>query len=89
VRARKGFFGKAATTPLLQTVPLMHQLLENQEEAVQNDPTFDFRRIVSPTTTPVQVLLSNDWKMGVALLLPVRDPSWNVSMCALCSIGGY
>jgi hypothetical protein len=55
-----------SSTPLLQTTPLLFDILdESPEEAI-----FSFRRGISPATTPVKILMSNDWKMGVALFQP-------------------
>ena len=64
------------------TIPLMMRPIL----PANNDDLNVVRRttamIVSPTNTPVQVLVSNDWKLGVALVLPtttttIQDPSWN------------
>ncbi len=51
---------------LLQTIPLLHEIPEESPE----DAIFNFRRGISPATTPVKILLSNDWRMGVALFQP-------------------
>ena len=61
------------TTPLLQTTPLLYEIFdESLEESV-----FNFRRSISPATTPVTLLISDDWKVGVAIFQP--STVWTVS----------
>ena len=76
VTARKCVMGRAPTTPLLQTTPLLYGI--HVDESVE-ESIFHFRREDTPANTPVKVIMSSDWKMGVALIRPVRAPSWNVS----------
>ena len=52
--------------PLLQTVPLLYDVLDESPE----DAIFNFRRGISPATTPVHILMSSDWRMGVASFQP-------------------
>ena len=61
------------TTPLLQTTPLLYEILnESPEETV-----FNFRRGISPATTPIKLLISSDWTVGVAMFQP--STVWTVS----------
>ena len=52
--------------PLLQTIPLLYEI---EDESVE-DAIFNFHREVSPACTPVKILISRDWRMGVALFQP-------------------
>ena len=73
VEARGGSFGHSLRTPLLQTTPLLDEILtELEEEAI-----FNFRRGVSTATTHVKILISEDWRMGVAIFQPSHV--WSVS----------
>jgi hypothetical protein len=74
VEARGGSFGKSSRTPLLQTTPLLYEIFTESEE----DAIFNFRRGVSPATTPVKILISEDWRMGVAMFQPSHV--WSVSL---------
>jgi hypothetical protein len=59
--------------PLLQTTPLHHGMGEpNQrdEDSISEDAILNLQRDFSPSTTPVELLISKDWKVGVALLHP-------------------
>jgi hypothetical protein len=87
VQARSGSFGRASTTPLLQTTPLLHAIAPVDEESLE-ESIFTFQRAVSPANTPVKVVISNDWRVGVALLLPVQAPSWTVSIYLLTPASG-
>eukprot|EP00934_Nitzschia_sp_Nitz4_P001197 Nitzschia sp. Nitz4//scaffold55_size114948//99938//101840//NITZ4_003924-RA/size114948-snap-gene-0.193-mRNA-1//-1//CDS//3329554599//1197//frame0 len=59
---------KQGSTPLLQTVPLLYQL---HEENATGDTDYTLSgRSVTPSTTLVHMLLSKDWRMGVALFCP-------------------
>jgi hypothetical protein len=51
---------------LLQTIPLLSGIGDLEDEGA----IFNFQRTVSPAVTPVEVLISKDWKLGVALLRP-------------------
>ena len=66
--------GPSTWTPLLQTTPLLYEIFgESPEEAV-----FNFRRGISPSTTPVKLLISSDWRVGVAMFQP--STVWTVSV---------
>ena len=66
--------GKTTPTPLLSVVPLLYEhLLDESAE----DSIFNLRRNVSPDSTPVKILISNDWKVGVAMFQPSNV--WRVS----------
>ena len=54
------------STPLIQTVPLLYDLAEESPE----ETIFNFHRGISPATTPVKILMSSDWKLGIALFQP-------------------
>lgn len=74
VNARKGSpFGPSPNTPLLQTTPLLYEINNDSAE----DAIFNFRRNVSPATTPVKILVSSDWRLGVAIFQPSNV--WRVS----------
>mmetsp|Transcript_39704 Transcript_39704/g.95907 ORF Transcript_39704/g.95907 Transcript_39704/m.95907 type:complete len:627 (-) Transcript_39704:43-1923(-) len=61
--------GKAmGITPLLQTVPLLYNDIPTAES--MEDSIFNFRRNISPASTPVSILVSNDWNIGAALFQP-------------------
>ena len=62
------------TTPLLSVVPLLYEshLGESAEDLI-----FNFRRNVSPDSTPVKILISNDWKVGCCMFQPSNV--WRVS----------
>jgi hypothetical protein len=67
-------------THLLLTIPLLNGIgdLDDNETSAHGGAYFDFQRnSVSPAVTPVEILVSKDWKLGVALLRLLR-PS-NVS----------
>lgn len=51
---------------LLQTVPVLYEILDESLD----DAIFNFRRGISPATTPIKILVSNDWRMGVAMVQP-------------------
>lgn len=59
--------------PLLQTIPLLYEM--HEDESVE-DAIFNFRREVSPASTPVKILISRTWKVGIALVQPSGDVSW-------------
>jgi hypothetical protein len=69
-------FGSKA--PLLQSVPLLRgvgNLLEGRQGRAESsngvapeDVIFNFQGNVSPGSTPVKVLISKDWKLGLALV---------------------
>lgn len=67
-------------TPLLATVPLLYDtsINESPEETI-----FDFRRNVAPATTPVKILISNDWSVGMAMFQPSNV--WRVSLTILAT----
>jgi hypothetical protein len=49
----------------------------DNEDADDEQDIFNFRRGISPTTTPVQIILSRDSSIGVAQILPTTmPPSW-------------
>ncbi|KAG7361089.1 hypothetical protein IV203_036189 [Nitzschia inconspicua] len=60
--------------PLLQCVPLLHgvgNIGPQQQELpmdVAEGAIFQFQGTVSPVSTPVRVLVSRDWKLGVAMI---------------------
>ena len=64
--------GTIGTAPLLQTIPLHRGIQElNQFDAggsVEEEIITNLQRHFSPSTTPVEILISKDWKMGVALV---------------------
>uniref|UniRef100_A0A7S4EFZ9 Uncharacterized protein n=1 Tax=Pseudo-nitzschia australis TaxID=44445 RepID=A0A7S4EFZ9_9STRA len=67
---------KASTAPLLQTTPLhngMRELDQVPEDSIAEDEILNLQRDFSPSTTPVELLISKDWKVGVALLHPPRN----------------
>jgi hypothetical protein len=51
---------------------------DNEEDADYEQDIFNFRRGISPSTTPVQIILSRDSSIGVAQILPTATmpPSW-------------
>ena len=60
--------------PLIQTTPLhceTKRLLGATDSAVDYE-ILDQRRDVSPATTPIELIVSKDWKVGVALLYPMK-----------------
>lgn len=59
---------KGAT--LLQTTPLLYELQETTVDSI-----VDICSEISPATTPVKILMSDDWRMGVALIRPSN--TWN------------
>lgn len=59
--------GLAGTTPLLSVIPLLY---ENVVEESAEDTIFNFRGDVSPASTPVKLLISNDWNIGCAMIEP-------------------
>ena len=64
--------------PLLQTTPLHYGMGEqNQrtEDSISEDAILNLQRDFSPSTTPVELLISKDWKVGVALLHPSATSS--------------
>lgn len=66
---QKQIAGKAmGITPLLQTVPLLYNDIPSNE--TMEDSIFNFRRNISPASTPVFVLVSNEWKIGMAMFQP-------------------
>ncbi len=65
----------APRAPLLQTTPLhcwLHPRTSTENSVPENDNLFDARREFSPCTTSVELLVSRDWKVGVALLDPTK-----------------
>lgn len=75
---RKKIAGKAmGVTPLLQTVPLLYNDIPSNE--TMEDSIFSFRRNISPASTPVYVLVSNEWNIGVAMFQP--SDVWRVGFC--------
>lgn len=71
-------------TPLLATVPLLYDDLLVNESA--EETIFNFRRNVSPASTPVKVLISNDWNIGMAMFQPSNV--WRVSVTIFFSRSG-
>ncbi|CAJ1912187.1 unnamed protein product [Cylindrotheca closterium] len=66
---QKKIAGKArGITPLLQTVPLLYNDIPSNES--MEDSIFNFRRNISPASTPVSILVSNDWNIGMAMFQP-------------------
>ncbi|KAL3940877.1 MAG: hypothetical protein SGBAC_004672 [Bacillariaceae sp.] len=66
---QKKIAGKAmGITPLLQTVPLLYNDIPTTES--MEDSIFNFRRNISPASTPVSILVSNDWNIGMAMFQP-------------------
>jgi hypothetical protein len=64
--------------PLLQCTPLLHgigDLAGEQDVGVVAEETFfNFNGNISPVSTPVTILISNDWNMGVAVVQRKGDP---------------
>lgn len=60
--------------PLLQTTPLHCGTRSHQvsTDSVADDETLDRPKHVSPSITPVELVISKDWKVGVALLYPTK-----------------
>jgi len=56
--------------PLLQTIPLLYEIDDDSDEV---DTTLSFRREISPACTPVKILMSNDWRFGVAMVQPQNN----------------
>jgi len=68
---RKYFDANTFKAPLLQTTPLYHgkrKLHQHAEDSVSEDAILNLQRDFSPSTTLVELLISKDWKVGVALL---------------------
>jgi hypothetical protein len=64
--------------PLLQTVPLLHGVGKLDGRGGEEAVIFNFHGAVSPASTPVRVLMSNDWKIGVALV--TKPKPWDASI---------
>ena len=62
----------ALRAPLLQTTPLQCEPLSN---STGSDEQFDLPTEFSPSNVSVEILVSRDWKVGVALLSPPREDS--------------
>lgn len=62
----------ALRAPLLQTTPLQCEPLSN---STGSDEQFDLPSEFSPSNVSVEILVSKDWKVGVALLSPPREDS--------------
>eukprot|EP00980_Cylindrotheca_fusiformis_P007003 scaffold1470_cov195-Cylindrotheca_fusiformis.AAC.3 len=58
---------RPGVTPLLATIPLLYDPMVNESA---EETIFNFTRNVSPATTPVKILVSNDWNMGMAMFQP-------------------
>lgn len=70
---RSNYVNNVLRAPLLQTTPLYcgtRRLHRAPTDSVADGEILDHHRDVSPSTTPVELIISKDWKVGVALLYP-------------------
>lgn len=67
------YTNRVMRAPLLQTTP-MHfgtmRLHRASTHSIADGELLDHRRDVLPSTTPMELIISKDWKVGVALLYP-------------------
>jgi hypothetical protein len=67
--------------PLLQTTPLHFGtwLRRPSDDLVEDDVMIDQERDFSLRTTPAELIVSKDWKVGIALLYPAKN-DWEINI---------